>query len=127
MQSYQITNGIFHRTRSKIVICLFFFLKQILHIKKKRLNSFEAYLKSNVIFPSYIKDCEICCARMLSCFSHVQLFATLWSPPGSSVHGIFQARIMDWVAIPSARGSSGPRDRTWVFYISCIGRQLLYH
>ena len=129
MQSYQITNGIFHRTRSKFLICLFFFLKHILLIQKKKtktLNCFEAYLRSNVIFPSYIKDCEICCAYMLSCFSLVQLFATLWSPPGSSVHGIFQARILEWVAIPSTRGSSGPRDRTWVFYISCFGRQVLY-
>ena len=36
------------------------------------------------------------------------------SPPGSSVHGILQARILEWVAISFARGSSHPRDRTWV-------------
>ena len=45
------------------------------------------------------------------------------SPPGSSVHGIFQARILEWVAISFSRGSSRPRDRIWV---SCIGRQILY-
>ena len=44
---------------------------------------------------------------------------TLWDPigcslPGSSVHGILQARILEWVAIPLSRGSSQPRDRTWV-------------
>ena len=39
------------------------------------------------------------------------------SPPGSSVHGILQARILEWVAISFSRGSSRPRDRTWV---SCI-------
>ena len=44
--------------------------------------------------------------------------------PGSSVHGISQARILEWVAISSSRGSSQPRDRTWV---SCISRQILYH
>ena len=38
------------------------------------------------------------------------------SPPGFSVHGIFQARILEWVAIPFSRGSSRPRDRTWVSY-----------
>ena len=38
-------------------------------------------------------------------------------PPGSSVHGILQARILEWVAIPFSRGSSRPRDQTWV---SCI-------
>ena len=37
--------------------------------------------------------------------------------PCSSVHGIFQARVLEWVAISFSRGSSWPRDRTWV---SCI-------
>ena len=36
------------------------------------------------------------------------------SLPGSSVHGIFQARILEWVAIPFSRGSSWPRDQSWV-------------
>ena len=40
-----------------------------------------------------------------------------YSPPGSSVHGILQARILEWVAIPFSRGSSWPSDWTWV---SCI-------
>ena len=40
------------------------------------------------------------------------------SPPGSCVHGILQARILEWVAIPFSKESSWPRDRTWV---SCIG------
>ena len=41
-----------------------------------------------------------------------------WSPPGSSVREIFQARILEWVAIPFSRGSFQPRDQTLV---SCIG------
>ena len=45
------------------------------------------------------------------------------SPPGSSVGGILQARTREWVAISFSRGSSWPRDRTWV---SCVGKQLLY-
>ena len=36
------------------------------------------------------------------------------SPPGSSVHGILQARMLEWVAIPFSRVSSRPRDLTWV-------------
>ena len=44
------------------------------------------------------------------------------SPPGSSVRGILQARILEWVAMPSFRGSSHPRDRTRVSYVSCTGR-----
>ena len=49
------------------------------------------------------------------------------SPPGSSVHRILQARILEWVAISFSRGSSRPRDRTHVSCVSCIGRQVLYH
>ena len=48
------------------------------------------------------------------------------SPPGSSVHGILQARILEWVVMPSSRGSSWPRDQTRTSYISCIGRWVLY-
>ena len=49
------------------------------------------------------------------------------SPAGSSVPGILQARILEWVAMPSSRGPSWPRDWNWVFYVSCIGRQIIYH
>ena len=49
------------------------------------------------------------------------------SPPGSSLHGIFQARILEQVAISYSRGSSWPRDRTCIYCISCIGRWILYH
>ena len=41
------------------------------------------------------------------------------SPPGSSVHGILQARILEWVAMPSCRVSSRPRDQTCIPYVSC--------
>ena len=40
------------------------------------------------------------------------------SPPGSSFHGILQARVLEWGAIPFARGSSQPRDHTRVFCIA---------
>ena len=46
------------------------------------------------------------------------------SPPGSSVHSILQARILEWVAISSSRGSSRPRGWTCV---SCVGRWILHH
>ena len=51
-----------------------------------------------------------------------QLCPTLCDPmdcslPGSSVHGIPQARLLEWVAVPFSRGSSQPRDQTQV---SCI-------
>ena len=50
-----------------------------------------------------------------------------YSPLGSSVHGILWGRILEWVAVPSSLGSSQPRDQTCLSYISCIGRQILYH
>ena len=49
------------------------------------------------------------------------------NPPGSSVHWILQARILEWIAMPSSRGSSQPRDRTFISYVSCLGRWVLYH
>ena len=52
---------------------------------------------------------ELVC--VLNHFARVHLFCDLMdcSPPGSSVHGILQARILEWVAMPSSRGSSPPR------------------
>ena len=49
------------------------------------------------------------------------------SPPGSSVQGISQARILEWVAMPSSKGSSRPRARTCVSDVSCDDRRVLYH
>ena len=49
------------------------------------------------------------------------------SLPGSSVHGIFQTRILEWVAVSFSRESSWLRDWTLISYVSCIGRQNLYH
>ena len=49
------------------------------------------------------------------------------SPPGSSVHGILQARTLRWVAMPFSRGSSQRRDWTQVSYDSCTVRSVLYH
>ena len=49
------------------------------------------------------------------------------SPPGSSVTGISQARILEQVAISSSRRTYPPRDRTCISYLACIGRRVLYH
>ena len=49
------------------------------------------------------------------------------SPPGSSVHGILQARTLECVALLFSRGSSGLRGRTCVSYVSCTDRWVLYH
>ena len=78
---------------------------QILHIQKRK------------------KSCK--CVRV--CAQSTLCSPVDCSPPGPSVHGIFQARILDWVVISYSRGSSGPRDRTCISCVSCIGRQILCH
>ena len=65
--------------------------------------------------------CVRACLVALSCPTLCRF--TDCSLPGSSVHGISQARILEWVAIPSSRGSSQLRDWTWV---SCIADRFFY-
>ena len=58
------------------------------------------------------------CVYTLSPFMSFQLCNPVdWSPPDSSVHGILQARKLEWVAVPSSRGSSWCRDQ---IHISCV-------
>ena len=66
-------------------------------------------------YPEYIKW------REWKSLSHVWLFETLFcSAQGNPIHGILQARILEWVAFPFSRGSSLPRDWTQVTQI--VGR-----
>ena len=62
----------------------------------------------------------------------LQSCLTLWDTMGcslsvSSVYGILQTRILEWVAMPSSRGSSQARDQIHISHVSCIGRWVLYH
>ena len=66
---------------------------------------------------------DVCVWFMHACMlqSHLTLCNPVdCSPPGSSVHGILQSRILDWVAMPSSKGSSQPRDRNCISWNSCI-------
>ena len=65
---------------------------------------------------TYLKKKKKINCESVSC---VQFFATPRSLPGSSIHGISQARVLEWVAIPSSSGSSQPRDWTQVSCIAC--------
>ena len=69
------------------------------------------------------------CLGALSRFSRVRLYVTLRTVAGQAPLsvGILQARILEWVAMPSSRGSSWPRDWTRVSYVSWTGRRVLYH
>ena len=63
----------------------------------------------------------------LCLYSIVSDFFWHHGPLGSSVLGITQARMLEWFAISSSRGSFWPRDQAQISHISCIGRQILYH
>ena len=84
----------------------------------------EELLKYFVIYSLMHIVCVCVCAPSLS---HIWLFVIPWSIPGSFVHGIFQARIFEQVAISYARGSSSPRNQTCASCASWIVRQILYH
>ena len=76
--------------------------------------------------------CMSSCINILSVCLSAQSCMTLYthmdySLPGSSVHGILQAKILEWVVDSSSKGSSQPRDQSHIFYVSCIGGQILYH
>ena len=94
---------------------------------------FLPFLKFYIQFLFYFlaMSCGMCDlssleGKKVKSVSRVQLFVTLWTTPwrsplpGSSVHGIFQARVLEWVAISFSRGSSWPRDWTWVSHT--VGR-----
>ena len=93
-----------------------------------RLGSIGANVLTNLLL-SYIFDICCCACAVLSRFSHVWLFVTLWTVAHQTPLStrIFQVRILKWVAMASSRGSSRPRDWTCSTYVSCTGRQVLYH
>ena len=80
-----------------------------------------------------ISNSPATCVHVCACLCvPTQLCPTLWdamdwSQPGSSVHGVSQERILEWVAISYSREYSLSRDWTHDSSISCIGRQILYH
>ena len=74
------------------------------------------------------RACNSCCAECKSLQSCPTLYDSKdCGPSGSSVHGIFQAKILKCAGISFSRGSSRPRDGTRISCISCVGRQILFH
>ena len=92
----------------------------------------EIFLQLRWAYLGLAENCKLSFATMKCMCAHLlQSCPTLWdpmdcNPPGSSVHRILQAWILEWVALSSARGSSPPSDRTLVSFISFIGRWVLY-
>ena len=80
-------------------------------------NSAEAIALEKVSFHSNPKEGQ--CQRMLKLLHKIALISyALCDPMGYTVHGILQARILEWIAFPFSRGSSQPRDRTQVPHIA---------
>ena len=99
----------------------------------KSMPSFQHKNKTPAIFPwtkislqifVCMCVCVYLCAQLLS---HVKLCNPInCSPPGSSVHEIFQARILEWVAISSSRGSSQQGSNLCLLHL-LYWQQMLYH
>ena len=91
--------------------------------REKEKNTITVYMGK--VKRTYTSVCVSLCACVCSV---TQLCSTLCdhmdcSPPDSSVHGILQARILEWVATSFSRASSEPRDQTC---LSCSGRRILF-
>ena len=77
------------------------------------------YSRDSVISLSKLKTWTCACVQSLhSCLTLCDPVGC--NPVGFSVHGIFPTRMLEWVAMPSSRGSSPPRDRTHISCMSCI-------
>ena len=97
--------------------------------ENRKMEGFFFFL--NLLINAGLEQYLVHIKHSINCFHCLvpQSCPTLCDPidcslPGSSVHGIFQVRILEWVAISFSRGSSQPRDQ---ILASCIGRQILYH
>ena len=105
------------------------FLWKVKKLRTPHLTSLvQAYVSLNFEIHKLKKSKKTCsfvfvCLVAQSCL--VACDAMDYHPPGSSVHGIFQTRILEWVAVSSSRGSSQPRGGTHVSCVSCIGREIL--
>ena len=87
----------------------------IIYLKQKS-NTNSQTLKNIILYYRFVLSCIRVFCDPTDCNS-----------PGSSVCGILQARILESVAISSSRGSSQPKDQTYISCISCTGRWILYH
>ena len=90
-----------------------------------------SFVSSHICFLQKQTSLESVLAKMPCLCLRAQSDTTLCdamdcSLSGSSIHRIFQARILEWFVISFSREFSWSKDRTWISRISCIGRQILY-
>ena len=91
--------------------------KGAIHIWLQNIKQLQTGLKAILKSHAYTDTCEVKWSEV------AQPCQTLCNPvdyslPGSSLHGILQAKVLEWVAISFSRGSSQPRDWTWVSHIA---------
>ena len=103
------------------ILCLTLGNKSSIRLRNKNFNC-----ELNEYNSTWARKLKLCVCLV------TQSWLTLCDPmdcslPGSSVRGIFQARILEWIAIPYSRGSSQHRDQTCISCFSCIERWILYH
>ena len=117
------TQGI-HEKKKKLMIRTFIVHKALSHIHLEIVPLTTIWSSKNFFFILQIRKLELMLVHIFPksvyvCAKSLQSCLTLCDPmdcslPGSSDQGIFQARTLEWVALPSFRGSSWCRDRTWV-------------
>ena len=84
----------------------------------KKWRDRKAFVPENPMGPHSVSTSVICNQRVLVKVKVTQSCLTLCNPMDYIVHGILQARILEWVAVPFSRGSSQPRDQTQVSHIA---------
>ena len=97
----------------------------VFQIQLGNICPYTSIVKGVLFARFYLRASYVLCSVAQSCLTFQDPMDC--GPPGTPVNGILQARILEWVAISSSRGSSQPRDGTHISCISCIGRQTLYH
>ena len=115
--------GFFHNVLRKKPECSFWAIP---------ITCCQIYSLIGKIFIGSLLNARKCSRLLCACAKSLQSFLTLcdpidWSPLDSSVHGILQAKILEWVTVTFSRGSSQPGDRTYISYVSWIDRQILYY
>ena len=87
----------------------------------------KSQVSPNVILPLSAAPRLCACMQNFSVMSDSLQTCGLYPARLFCPWGSLQARILRWVAAPSSRGSSRPRDRTHISYVFCTGRRVLYH
>ena len=102
-------------------LCLFTFSRSTVPSRDENAYKEGTYLRVHLFLHKIL---DVCAKSLQSCLTLCNPMDC--GPPGSSAHWILQARTLEWVAMPSSKGSSRPRDWIRIPYVSCIGRRLFF-